>query len=173
MEISFKPLLESHFPLLLKWLEKPHVKTWWDPDILWTEEQIRNKYRSYVQGYKLENGVVKTIHAFIIEADDHPIGYIQVYNAYDFPRSSPLSDLPEYLAAFDILIGDQEYLSKGIGSLALTLFWGTFFKGNYQAVFADPDRRNIAAIRAYEKAGFKKMKENPATNETWMLKDLS
>ncbi|NBO24779.1 MAG: aminoglycoside adenylyltransferase, partial [Chlamydiae bacterium] len=30
MKITFAPLAESHFSLLLKWLESPHVKKWWD-----------------------------------------------------------------------------------------------------------------------------------------------
>ena len=54
MNIIFKPLGEADFPLLLKWLEKSHVKAWWDPDILWTLELIKEKYSDYVKGYKIE-----------------------------------------------------------------------------------------------------------------------
>jgi len=50
MKITFTPLQESHFPLLLKWLETPHVKAWWDKDIHWTPELIKKRYASYVQG---------------------------------------------------------------------------------------------------------------------------
>ncbi|WP_341814613.1 hypothetical protein [Wolbachia endosymbiont (group A) of Chalcis sispes] len=38
--ITFKALKEEHFLLLLKWLETPHVKRWWDADINWTPELI-------------------------------------------------------------------------------------------------------------------------------------
>jgi len=41
MIITFKPLQETHFPLLLKWLETPHVKQWWDEDVVWTLELIK------------------------------------------------------------------------------------------------------------------------------------
>ncbi len=84
MKITFTPLAESHFPLLLKWLEKPHVKKWWDQDVKWTSALIQGKYTDYVKGYKLDNGVPKAISAHIIYADNTPIGYIQIYNAYDF-----------------------------------------------------------------------------------------
>ena len=37
-----------------------------------------------------------------MEADCTPIGYIQIYNAYDFERSDdPLINLPSKLAALD------------------------------------------------------------------------
>ena len=53
MAITFKPLNESHFPLLLKWLESPHVKKSWDQDVTYTIELVKEKYSSYVKGYKL------------------------------------------------------------------------------------------------------------------------
>ncbi|WP_232049297.1 acetyltransferase [Rickettsia asiatica] len=75
MNINFIPLSTSHFSFLLKWLEMPHVKLWWDEDIKWSLELIEQKYLSYVKGYKLENNDPKNIQAYIIEADHTPIGY--------------------------------------------------------------------------------------------------
>ena len=114
MNITFKPLSESHFPLLLRWLEMPHLKAWWDSEIQWTPELIHQKYKTYVQGFKLEDGERKDIHAFIVCIDEKPIGYIQIYNAYDCKRSSPLINLPQSLAAFDFFMGEPDYLRKGI-----------------------------------------------------------
>ena len=51
--IIFKKLSDSHFPLLLKWLESPHIKEWWDRDVKWTKELIENKYSNYTKGYKV------------------------------------------------------------------------------------------------------------------------
>ena len=172
MKISFTPLQESHFLLLLKWLEVPHVKEWWDPEVKWTLETIHEKYASYVKGYKLVDGVRKEIHGFIICIDTVPIGYIQIYNAYEHPRSAALVDLPPSLMAFDIFIGETEYLGKGIGSKALKTFFENFNKEPYAYVFTDPDKDNIAAIKAYERAGFRKIKDNNETYEVWMLKQL-
>ena len=168
MIITFEPLKESHFSLLLKWLEAPHVKAWWDQDVKWTATLIQEKYADYVNGYKLDNGVAKVISAHIIYADNTPIGYIQIYNAYDFAREEPLIDLPARLAAFDVLIGEEAYLKQGIGSQSIAQFLkehGT----SYTHVFADPENSNIAAIRAYEKAGFKKSTKQPGTGEIWMI----
>lgn len=166
--ITFEPLHESNFPLLLKWLETPHVKKWWDQDVTYTLDLVHEKYSSYIKGYKLVDGQQKPIQGFIIHNNQNPIGYIQIYNAYDFPRSKPLSDLPESLGAFDIFIGAEEVLQKGLGSKAIEQFLK--LHGNqYSHIFADPDSNNIAAIKAYEKAGFKKVSERADTGEVWMI----
>ena len=169
MNITFSPLAFQHFPLLLKWLKAPHVKAWWDPDIKWTPELVQEKYASYVKGYKLENSEAKEMHAYIITVSEKLIGYIQIYNAYDFPRDIPLSDLPESLAAFDVFIGEYECLGKNIGSQAIQKFLESFCDRKYTHIFADPDCGNIAAIRAYEKAGFQKIKSVETC--IWMLKE--
>ena len=66
MTITFEPLHESHFPLLLSWLEAPHIKKWWDQDVTYTIKLVHEKYSSYSKGYKLEGGVQKPIKGFII-----------------------------------------------------------------------------------------------------------
>ena len=110
MHIIFEPLNVSHFPLMLTWLELPHVKKWWDQDVTYTMDLVREKYSSYVKGYKFVDGQQKPIKGFIIYSDQNPVGYIQIYNAYDFPRSKTLSGLPANLGAFDIFIGENEHI---------------------------------------------------------------
>ena len=169
MSINFKPLCDNDFPLLLKWLETPHVKVWWDQDVQWTPDLIRKKYGEYVQGYKTENGNIKPINAFIIYLNKAPIGYIQLYNAYDFARSVPLIGLPACLAAFDVFIGEKQFLNKGLGSKIIDQFLNEY-AAPYTHVFTDPDSTNLAAIRAYEKAGFIKANSQPDTGEVWMIR---
>ena len=158
MKITFIPLAKSHFPLLLKWLEAPHVKAWWDQDVTYTLDLVHEKYSSYVKGYKLVDGQQKPIQGFIIHNNQNPIGYIQIYNAYDFPRSKTLSGLPANLGAFDIFIGEESALQQGLGSKAILEFLK--LHGNqYTHIFADPDSNNVAAVKCYKKAGFKKVSE--------------
>lgn len=168
MTITFEPLHESHFPLLLKWLETPQVKKWWDQDVTYTLDLVREKYSSYVKGYKLVDGVLQPIQGFVIHNNQNPIGYIQIYNAYDFPRSKPLSGLPENLGAFDIFIGEESDLQQGLGSKAILEFLK--LHGNpYTHIFADPDSNNVAAVKCYAKAGFKRVPEQEDTGEVWMI----
>jgi aminoglycoside 6'-N-acetyltransferase len=78
MTITFTPLTDFHLPLLLEWLKEPHVKAWWDPNVEWTLRRAQEKYRSYIQGYKLENGIKKSIQAYIFYIDKQLVGYIQL-----------------------------------------------------------------------------------------------
>ena len=168
MIITFEPLNESHFSLLIKWLEAPHVKAWWDQDVTYTLDLVHEKYSSYVKGYKLVDGQQKPIQGFIIYHNQNPVGYIQIYNAYDFPRSKSLLGLPENLGAFDIFIGEEAALQQGLGSKAIVEFL-KIHGGQYSHIFADPDSNNVAAVKCYEKAGFKKVSEQEDTVEVWMI----
>jgi aminoglycoside 6'-N-acetyltransferase len=171
--ITFEPLSRAHFPLLFKWLKTPHVKAWWDQDMQWTPTLIQEKYESYVRGYKIHNDTARPIKAYIIHADTAPVGYIQYYNAYDFPRAKPLIGLPDNLAAFDMFIGEEHYLCKNIGSRALTLFFTLIAQGTYTHVFADPDSANIGALKTYEKAGMQHIQVHQDIHEVWMMVGLS
>jgi len=177
MTITFQPLQDSHFPLLLKWLQIPHVKAWWDQDVQWTPELIENKYGSYLKGFKrfeLQSCVIeKPIHAFLIRFDDKEIGYIQYYNAHDFPSEQgyELEGLPASLASLDVFIGEEEFLGKGLGSRIMKQFLSEYVDPYYEACFVDPDTTNIRAIRTYEKAGFKKIKTVKEGTVTWMMRE--
>jgi len=167
MTISFQPLEKEHFSLLFKWLELPHVKEFWDKSTLWTKELIQEKYSSYVDGYKLANGVRKPLRAYLIYLHALPIGYIHYYNAYDFPSEG--YDLKEIvknskgenlsLAALDLFIGEKEVYGNGIGSLVIKTFLETYVWPKFDACLVDPEKRNLGAIKAYAKAGFSSQRE--------------
>lgn len=170
MNIEFVALNESHFPLMLKWLKIPHVKAFWDPDIDWSAELIKEKYGDYVSGHTLEEGKRKNIDAYTIFVEDEPVGYVQIYNAYDFEREYPLSGLPEKLAAFDIFIGEERFLKRGIASKAI---YGLLklYSDTYTHAFVDPEQENLAAIRTYRKVGFVALEKQSIPNVLSMLYD--
>ena len=176
MTITFKPLEKSHFPLLLKWLESPPVKAWWDQDVHWTPELIEEKFSSYVQGFKplarVDPVIEKPIHAFVMCIDDQEVGYIQYYNVYDFPREQgdEITGLPQSLASLDVFIGEEGWTARGIGPLLIEAFLKEHVFVEFDACFVDPDTVNERAIRAYEKAGFKKVKTIKDGTITWMIK---
>lgn len=170
MSITFEPLNKLHFSLLLKWLEAPHVKKWWDQDITYTMDLVREKYGSYIKSYKQVNGINKLMNAYIIQVEQASIGYIQIYNAYDFPRDNPLFGLPQNLGAFDIFIGEEKYLGQNLGSKIISRLLN-LYGDDYSHIFVDPDPGNIAAIKCYEKAGFKRLEEQKYLSEVWMLRN--
>jgi aminoglycoside 6'-N-acetyltransferase len=177
MKITFLPLIESHFPLLLKWLEAEHVKEWWDQDVVWTQEKIQKKYSTYVKGFKrleLASGVIeKPMHAYIICIKGNEIGYIQYYNAYDFPREQGFvldATFPKSMASIDVFIGELSYTGKGMGPAAISAFVDEHLSNKFAAVFVDPDLSNISAIKAYEKCGFKIQKTLEDFQIVWMIR---
>lgn len=181
MKINFRPLafapdcsfkesmLDKDFELLFSWLQMPHVKKYWpanqgsssdsDNEANYTLELVKEKYSDYARGHKKIDGKNKPINAFIIQNEDHPIGYIQYYNAYDFPRDGyELNNLPKSLAAIDMFIGNKEYLGKGIAHQSLELFMKNYVFKYFDYAFVDPYISNLRAIRCFDKSGFSSFK---------------
>jgi len=173
MNIIFEPLSRYHFPLLLKWLQTEHIKKWWDRDVEWTTELIREKYEDYTKGCKLEDGLQKKVEAFVIRLDNIAIGYIQYYNKHDFPddHSYPYQELPKSCAGFDYYIGEPEFIGHGIGSKVLITFLQKHILTNFDYIFASPETANIAAINAYKKAGFSIIKKVKNEKITLMIRN--
>lgn len=160
------PLNKNHFPLLKKWLNKPHLQTTFGEGKVWTDEMVFQKYS-------------REMDAFIIGAEDKLIGYLQFYDAYAYPREgyglkevlkgSPFEN--KKLAAIDIFIGEEAFLSKGYGSKALEETLKTHIFPTFDACLVDPDQANKRAIKAYMKAGFKPFKA--AANSLLLIKTFA
>lgn len=157
--ISFTPLQETHFADLLRWLNTEHVRQWWGDETCWTLEAIQQKYASYVSGFKEVANEHKPIHAYIIECAKKPIGYIQYYDVNDFPRMGyELTQTAQNTAGMDLYIGEPQYLRKNLSTQIIQTFLTAYVKPNFVACFVDPESSNLAAIRTYEKCGFKLLK---------------
>lgn len=169
MDISFKPLQTDDLPLLFKWLEKPHVQIWWDPGVDLTPELLQEKYGSYPDGYYVEDGIKKSLRAFIVEIDHQPVAYTQLYDIRNYPGADSIPEL-QLLASstgLDIFIGNEAYVGKGYGTAILKEFLSQHVASSHEACFVDPDKNNLQAIRAYEKAGFRILQESGET--VWMM----
>ena len=68
---NFKPLEESHLDLLCAWLNKGHVKEWWNDHL--SDNDIKEKYRKRIGD--------TVVLSFIACLDDESIGFIQYYHA--------------------------------------------------------------------------------------------
>jgi RimJ/RimL family protein N-acetyltransferase len=146
--LSFEPVRPEHYPLLRRWLESPHVRTWWgDPD-----EEF-GFIRDMVEGSD-------TTRPFLIVADGEPIGYIQYWfighhQNEEWLKDNPwLAELPSNAVGVDLSIGEPELLSKGLGSAALRAFVEMLRRNGVMTIVIDPDPDNLRAVRAYRKAGF-------------------
>lgn len=161
---SFTPLGSKHFPLLHQWMEHPHVWQWWGEGRSWSLHDIQEKYHSYTLGYKIEQGEKKAISPFVVHFQDRPIGFIQTYNACDFPRDGfNVKDVEQEslqsLAALDFYIGEPDCIGMGLGAEILKSFLESHIFRYFDACLVDPEKKNKIAIKTYAKAGFSTVHE--------------
>lgn len=161
-QISFRPLRRSDFPLLHVWLNADHVRPgWYAPGTYpaggYPLDALDRDYGPSADG---EDPVA----AFIIAYQQAPIGYVQSFRVADFPDyAGPFADDPAdaaTAASLDLFIGDPAYVGRGLGPLILGRFLRAvlFVGDDVRSVLVNPDPANAAAIRAYEKAGFRHVK---------------
>jgi RimJ/RimL family protein N-acetyltransferase len=150
--ILFNNLSEMDFEILHKWLNTDFVKKWYSQQD-WTYDEIVKKYTPYVLKQK-------PIESFIILYDGKKIGYIQTYFLKDYPEYNMFIQAGDDSAGIDLLIGEKEYIHKGLGQKIIRKFVKDIvFSNKYvNKCIIGPEPKNIAAIKAYEKAGFRFVK---------------
>ncbi len=130
MMITFKPLTPADYPLLLDWLQRPHVKQWWDDG-----DDTVGKVAAHYGGDEEPR--------FLMLHNTTPIGYIQYYL------------LDDGAAGIDLFIGEEQFLNRGVGTAAMRAFIKLIVERHNPLYFIiDPSPDNQRAIRCYEKVGF-------------------
>ncbi len=146
---NFKSLQEDDLTLLCAWLDKPHVKAWWNDGF--THDEIKEKYRRRIGD--------PIVVPFIVYLDEVPIGFIQYYHA-DKVGDGWWPDEVEGTVGIDQFIGEEDYLNRGYGSKMIAEFVKKLFATpGIKKIITDVDPKNQRAIRCYEKVGFKFVKE--------------
>ena len=146
--LSFRPLRSSDLPLLHRWLNAPHVARWWyGDDTSW--HGVQREYTLYIEGRE-------PVEPYLILHDDKPIGYIQTYLISHDEEYARLVGV-EHSAGVDMFIGEEEYLYMGLGREILQRFLDevVFREERVKVCVIGPEPENVAAIRDYEKTGFR------------------
>lgn len=139
-DVELKELdLQADLPLIERWLRSPHVVRWWGATDL---------------GLTAKDQQPRKTHA-VITADGRPVGYVC------WQRLSPselevagLTDLPERLVDIDIMIGEPEFVGRGIGPRALAALLAKLHGEGVEFAGLGTSISNLAAITAFKKAGF-------------------
>jgi RimJ/RimL family protein N-acetyltransferase len=147
---------EDDLPLARRWLLMPHVRRWWndDPDEDDYPEGTLAEWRTAIRGED-------PTEISVIALDGRPIGIIQSYRVQDYPDYvAELGDLPAPAVSIDLFIGEPELIGKGHGTALLRAFLPLAFE-RYALDYCviGPSKANAAAIRSYEKVGFRRLKE--------------
>ncbi len=153
--VSVRPLEERDAPLLLKWMTDQRVLEWYEGrDQVFTPERVQEDfYEDEPLGRRC-----------IVEYEDVPIGYIQVYRLdeelckeYGYPHPNRVA------FGIDQLIGEPDYWGKRIGRTFISMVVEYLTEQeNARSVILDPHDNNPRALRCYEACGFCKIKLLPA-----------
>jgi len=147
--IAFEPLRGEHLPLLRDWLGREHVRRWWrDPD------------RSLGHAEDALAGRDATKY-FLIVLDGRPVGMIETYLVSDNPEWGEVVGPGEGLAGVDLLICDQDATGRGLGPKVLGQFAReiVFARPETEACIATVEQANRRSWRAFEKAGFRHVRD--------------
>lgn len=152
--ILIRDLTDDDLPIMLKWLTDERVLEFYEGrDTAFTMKTLSEHYKEEPDGGS----------RVIIEYKGKPIGYGQVYplkdgmfEEYDYPKSEAA------VYAMDQFIGEPDHWDHGIGT-AYVRIMTSYLKTEKAAdvVLLDPHKSNPRAVRAYEKAGFKIIRELP------------
>jgi aminoglycoside 6'-N-acetyltransferase len=150
--VDFRPLTAGDLPLVHEWLQREHVRRWWNDDE--TYEEVVQHYLPAIEGSKPTD-------LYLILSADRPAGLIQTYRVSDYPEYRELVAVEDGVAGVDLLIGEMELTGRGFGSEALSRFVRDVVLADPEihACIADPDAENRASLRAFEKAGFRVVRQ--------------
>ena len=164
MAISFRPLTRDDLPLVHEWHQRPHVVRWWT--VRKTFEEVEEHYVPTIEGTE------PTDH-YLAFHDGEPLGMIQTYLVSDYPDYAALIGEGEGTAGIDLFIGEEASTGRGLGTEMIRSFGEeiVFARPETSACVADPHTRNTASLRAFEKAGFRALREfvDPEDNELHTL----
>ena len=155
----FRPMTTSDLPLVRRWLAEPHVVQWWG---------------NTLEQFELVSGdlEVEAMEQFVVAINDCPFGYLQCYDPDVWPENG-LGDHPRGTRGIDQFIGEQDMVDRGHGSAFIRTFIDRLLATGAPRVITDPDPANGRAIRAYEKAGFRRqhLVDTPDGTALLMVRD--
>lgn len=154
-ELRVRSLLPKDLPFLEKWLTDDRVLEFYGG-----RDQKLNELDIIREYYEEDNDIATRL---IVECNDIPIGYVQVYDMIDeYYDSYHYDKKDEVVYCMDQFIGEPDYWNKGIGTRFMKMILEYLVnKKSAKAVILDPHQNNPRAVRMYEKAGFKIIKELP------------
>ncbi len=149
--IGFRPLRMGDLETMHRWLNAPHVAKWWGAGP--TMESVVEKYAPRIAGRE-------PTRCFLILYADEPIGYIQTYRIGSYPDYARAIALDEAAAGIDLFVGSVEHVNRGLGAPLIVQFLRTivFDDPDVESCIIGPAAGNRAAIRVYEKVGFRYVK---------------
>jgi|tagenome__1003787_1003787.scaffolds.fasta_scaffold20579040_2 aminoglycoside 6'-N-acetyltransferase len=146
-----RPAREDDADLLVAWHADPDVSRYWDDETFTRDEMLERLRRPGVDAY-------------VVEAGDAPIGYLQAWWDEDQPRRGGI----------DMFLVPSAR-GRGFGPDAARALTESLLASGWTCVTVDPYAWNEAAIRAWRRAGFVELERRGADEEhtsAWVLMEF-
>lgn len=150
-KVTFKHPEKYELPCILTWFNKPHIQEYFDhPETGKTIPDLKN----YLSGKP------HFITHWIAYHDQVPFAYLLTSEVMADENNiyGKWREKEGKTYTLDLLIGEEEFLGKGLSHLMIKKFIHDQFLAA-TAFLIDPETRNTKAIHVYEKAGFIKAEE--------------
>lgn len=137
---EFRAMTANDLSLVKTWLAEPHVAEWWgEPG----------------EQFDLVSGDLShpAMDQFIVMSGERPLGYLQCYNLIAW--NTGFGPQPDGTRGIDLFIGLAQIIGHGHGSALIQAFADEVLAAGVPRIVTDPDPKNLRAVRAYEKAGFR------------------
>ena len=139
---------DDDLQLLDKWLHKKYIKKWFEvPDVCTIEDWLHE--------VKNRNDEFRWISYFIALSDGCPVGFCTYYKCVD-AKEHWYGDISlDGAYSIDYLIGEKEYLGKGIGNDMIgKLVEMIFSYEDAKKIVVQPDKNNKASCSVLLSKGF-------------------
>jgi RimJ/RimL family protein N-acetyltransferase len=151
VNVSFRRLAIADLSMLHEWLRRPHVTEWWSPPP--SLDDLREEYGPLTLTGARDRG-------YIALADGIEIGYIQSYVVKDGGSGWWPDEQDPGARGIDQFLASADRLGQGLGTAMVRAFLVHLFADPaVSRVQTDPAPDNLRAIRCYERAGFRRVRE--------------
>jgi aminoglycoside 6'-N-acetyltransferase len=125
------------------------VRRWWG----WERGDFEKTAAHYLPAIRGE----EPTDLYVLVVDGRDAGMLQTYLAVDYPEWEAIVQVGPGVAGVDILIGEEKLTGRGLGAEVLRAFVDAHVAA--PAVVATVEEGNRRSWRAFEKAGFRHVRD--------------
>jgi aminoglycoside 6'-N-acetyltransferase-1b/aminoglycoside 6'-N-acetyltransferase-2 len=148
--LTLRLMTENDLGMLHEWLNRPHIAHWW------SGESGRPTLAEVQEVYLPRALAKENVTPYIAMLDQVPVAYAQSYVVAGSGGGWWEDETDPGLRGIDQSIADPELLGQGLGTRLVRALVGRLFSDpSVTRIQTDPSPQNLRAIRCYQRAGFR------------------